>query len=320
MNPTSSELEAAVRQLAAGELVGLPTETVYGLAADASQDDAVAKIFRLKGRPTGHPLIVHLHCAEQLREWACEIPQEARDLARAFWPGPLTIILPRASTVSTAVTGGHPTVGLRVPAHPVAQALLQRFGQSHSGALAAPSANRFGRVSPTTAAHVRAEFGDELDLVLDGGPCQVGIESTIVDCSHGAPSILRPGQISREAIEAQIGAIASQPGPTVAPGTLSAHYAVGVPTRMLQRGESLPLDQGRVGWLGFDLRPELPPSCVVERLSADARSFAQGLYAALRRLEAAQVQAIYLQYLPESSAWQGVRDRLTRACAAYRRT
>lgn len=318
MIPSRLELDAAIRELAAGELVGLPTETVYGLAADASQADAVAKIFELKGRPKGHPLIVHLHCTEQLSEWAAEISQEAQSLARAFWPGPLTLIVPRSARVLDAVTGGHSTVGLRVPAHPVAQALLEGFARSHSGALAAPSANRFGRVSPTTAAHVRAEFGDALSLILDGGPCKVGIESTIVDCSRGRPSILRPGEIGRSQIEAQIGAVASHASSTAAPGTLSSHYAVGVPTHMLAPGEALVVERLRVGWLGFEPPGTAAENWVIERLSGDPQRFAQGLYAALRRLEAAQVESIYIQYLPDRPAWQGVRDRLARACAAYR--
>src|SRR5882757_9457252 len=192
-----ADLQRAAWVLAAGGLVAFPTETVYGLGADAASDDAVAKIFAAKGRPRAHPLIVHLADAAQLDAWAIDVPEAARRLARAAWPGPLTIILRKGPRVAAAVTGGAETVGLRVPSHPVAHALLRAFG----GGIAAPSANRFGAVSPTTADHVAGDLGDALDYLLDGGACEVGVESTIVDLSRGRPVLLRPGGLPRERIE-----------------------------------------------------------------------------------------------------------------------
>ncbi|MBI1844800.1 MAG: threonylcarbamoyl-AMP synthase, partial [Actinobacteria bacterium] len=219
----SSAIAGAVGVLRAGGLVAFPTETVYGLGADASNDEAVRRIFAVKGRPTDHPLIVHLGDADQLDAWAREIPSDARLLAAACWPGPLTLVLWRSSAVSDVVTGGRDSVGLRVPSHPVALELLRAFG----GGVAAPSANRFGRVSPTTAAHVVADLGDDVDLVLDGGPCAVGVESTIVDLTGEAPMLLRQGGVSIETIEGVIGraVIATAEGPARAPGMLAAHYA-----------------------------------------------------------------------------------------------
>ncbi|MBI3256331.1 MAG: threonylcarbamoyl-AMP synthase, partial [Actinobacteria bacterium] len=219
----SSAIAGAVGVLRAGGLVAFPTETVYGLGADASNDDAVRRIFAVKGRPTDHPLIVHLGDADQLDTWAREIPSDARLLAAACWPGPLTLVLWRSSVVSDVVTGGRDSVGLRVPSHPVALDLLRAFG----GGVAAPSANRFGRVSPTTAAHVVADLGDDVDLVLDGGACAVGVESTIVDLTGEAPMLLRQGGVSIETIEGVIGraVIATAEGPERAPGMLAAHYA-----------------------------------------------------------------------------------------------
>lgn len=320
MSVSDAQLARAVELLAAGQLVGLPTETVYGLAADATQEMAVRKIFTLKGRPAGHPLIVHLHDVAQLADWAQTVPTLALELAEAFWPGPFTMILPRAASVLDAVTGGHPTVGLRVPGHPVTRGLLEVFGRSHSGAVAAPSANRFGRVSPTRAAHVRAEFGDALGMVLDAGPCEVGIESTIVDLSGDRPQLLRPGQISLEQIEAVIGPLSEgQDAKTPAPGTLKSHYAVEVPTYVHQNASVLPDAQGRrLGWIGRKMPAIREGAWVLELLGDAPEEFAKGLYAALRRLEAASVEAIYVERLPETPDWQGIADRISRACAGYR--
>lgn len=319
MTPDRTQIAAAVQALAAGELVGMPTETVYGLAADATQPDAVRKIFRLKGRPSGHPLIVHLHAAEQLEQWATQIPQSAFDLAQAFWPGPLTVILQRHPQVCDEVTGGHPTIGLRIPAHPVAQALLAAFAQSHSGAVAAPSANRFGRVSPTQAQHLRQEFGDALPCVLDGGPCTVGIESTIVDLTGPAPTILRPGQIGAQEIAVVVGPLGAPRSSTAAPGTLSSHYAVRVPTYAKYSFKELGhLAAQRIGWIGRGPAPDASKHWELELLGDEPGAFAQGLYAALRRLEGKQVEAIYIEALPQSPAWRGVADRVARACAAHR--
>ncbi len=216
-------LARAVELLRAGRLVAFPTETVYGLGADASNPDAVARIFEAKGRPADHPLIVHLAAADAIDAWAVDVPPLARTLAAACWPGPLTLVLRRSASVPDAVTGGLPTVGLRVPAHPVALRLLRAFG----GGIAAPSANRFGTVSPTTAAHVRESLGDRVDLVLDGGPSTVGVESTIVDLSGDAPAILRPGGLPREVLEAIAGVPLPirEGGEVRAPGMLAAHYA-----------------------------------------------------------------------------------------------
>ena len=198
---TSSDIDQAVAILRAGGLVAFPTETVYGLGADASNDAAVGRVFSVKGRPTDHPLIVHLADAEQLDGWAAIVTPTARLLADAFWPGPLTILVERSASVSLAVTGGRSTVGLRVPDHPVARELLRAFG----GGIAAPSANRFGRVSPTTAAHVAADLGEDVDVVLDGGPCRVGVESTIVDLTGEVPVVLRSGGISIDRLEELLG-------------------------------------------------------------------------------------------------------------------
>ena len=227
---TPEDIAAAVDALRAGEVIGLPTETVYGLAADASNPEAVRRIFAIKGRPANHPVIVHIASAADAASWAREFPPVARALAGSFWPGPLTLVLPRAPSVPLDVTGGQDTVALRVPSHPVAQAVLTAFG----GGLAAPSANRYGRVSPTTAAHVRADLGDAVRIVLDGGPSEVGLESTIVACLDGRVTILRPGQIDADAIAAVTGPLtdASPAAPRV-PGSVVSHYAPRTPVHVV---------------------------------------------------------------------------------------
>ncbi|TNF37501.1 MAG: threonylcarbamoyl-AMP synthase, partial [Deltaproteobacteria bacterium] len=213
----------AVKVLERGGLVAVPTETVYGLAADASQPEAVLRIFLAKGRPADHPLIVHLPGASALSRWAAEVPPAAVALADAFWPGPLTMILPKADWVDPCVTGGRDSIGLRVPSHPMTLALLRAF----DGGLAAPSANRFGHVSPTTAEHVREDLGDRVDLILDGGPCPVGIESTIIDLSEDVPAILRLGAVTRDDLSEVLGrdVRVALDGPVKAPGQLASHYA-----------------------------------------------------------------------------------------------
>ena len=217
-----SDIDRAISVLRAGGLVAIPTETVYGLAADASNAGAVRRVFAVKGRPADHPLIVHVGAPAKLGDWAARIPPAAAVLAEACWPGPLTLLVPRAVTVLDVVTGGRATVGVRVPAHPLTLELLARFG----GGLAAPSANRFGRVSPTTAGHVRSDLGDEVDFVLDGGPCPIGVESTIVDCTVDPPQVLRPGGIGSEEIETLLKMTLGAPdGPSRAPGMLESHYA-----------------------------------------------------------------------------------------------
>ena len=319
-------IAAAADALAAGQLVGLPTETVYGLAADAGSDAAVRGIFAAKGRPADHPLIVHVASAEAVETVATEVPAFARKLIDAFWPGPLTLILPRRPGVADAAAGGHPTIGLRCPAHPVAQALLAACAARGVHGLAAPSANRFGRVSPTTAAHVAAEFGDEL-LVLDGGACAVGIESTIIDCTRGAPVLLRPGQLARADIERVAGKRLlskeelSAPDPQ-APGTLSAHYAPRAKLRLMGARElrtALELlgAEGRhiAVWSRAPLRPT-SRAIVLRRMPDDAAAAAQQLFAVLRGFDDAGARLIWVETPPDDPAWDGVRDRLQRAAAS----
>ncbi|GAB2497037.1 L-threonylcarbamoyladenylate synthase [Arenimonas alkanexedens] len=311
-----STLEQALAALRAGEAIGLPTETVYGLAADASRPDAVRRIFALKGRPADHPLIVHVAGADQLDAWAREVPAAARLLAERFWPGPLTLILRKQPQVPDEVTGGQPTVGLRCPAHPVALALLRRFG----GGLAAPSANRFGRISPTTAAHVREEFGDAVPVVLDGGECAIGIESTILDLSGGTPRILRPGQVARAELEALIGPVeagADESSPR-ASGTLEAHYAPRTPLLMLERAALAPeaSEQQALGKrVAVLARGTLPDGVEGLALPADAAGFAHYLYTGLRELDARGVNLLLVERPPEAADWLAVHDRLRRSAA-----
>lgn len=297
-----TEIQRAAQLLRAGELVAVPTETVYGLAADASNPAAVAKIFAAKGRPADHPLIVHLPDVSHLERWAVDIPEVARRLAAAFWPGPLTLILKRAPGVPDAVTGGQDTVGLRVPNHPLTLQLLREF----DGGVAAPSANLFGRVSPTTAAHVREELGARVAMVLDGGPCQVGIESTILDLSGVAPRILRPGMIDAAALAAVLGALPVYGGvaaPRVS-GSLEAHYAPRTPLRLLPASE---LAAARASAIAAGQR------ALLLELGDDPVEAAHELYAGLRRLDAAGVDLILVAQPPSDDAWRGIADRLRRA-------
>ncbi len=307
--PTATDIDAAVTALQRGECIGLPTETVYGLAADADNADAVRKIFALKGRPADHPLIVHLPSVDALPRYAREIPAAARRLAEQFWPGPLTLILKRQPGVVDAVTGGQDTVGLRVPAHPLAQRVLARFGRG----LAAPSANRFGRISPTSAAHVRSEFGDAVPIVLDGGDCEVGIESTIVDLSGEAPRILRPGRISRAQVEAVIGPLADAVDGQAprASGTLEKHYAPRTPLRLVPR-EALGEGSPKAVVLACGA---LLPAFRGIALPAEADGYAHGLYAALRELDAMCAPEIQAELPPFGAQWTAVHDRLRRAAA-----
>ena len=319
-------IAAAVAALAAGRLVGLPTETVYGLAADADNDAAVRAIFAAKGRPADHPLIVHVASADGVAAFAAEVPPFAQRLIDAFWPGPLTLILPRRPGVADAAAGGHPTIGLRCPSHPVAHALLSAAAARGIAGLAAPSANRFGRISPTTAAHVAAEFGAEL-LVLDGGACAVGIESTIIDCTRGAPVLLRPGQLPRARIEQVAGTRMlskeelSAPDPQ-APGTLSAHYAPRAKLRLMNARELrtalelLGAEAKNIAvWARTPLHSE-SRQLVLRRMPDDADAAAQQLFAVLRGFDEAQVKLIWVEAVPDDGAWDGVRDRLARAAAS----
>ena len=319
-------IAAAVQTLRAGELIGLPTETVYGLAADAGSDVAVARIFAAKGRPANHPLIVHVADASGVDHFAASVPDFARRLIDAFWPGPLTLILPRRPGVGAAAAGGQDSIGLRCPSHPVAQALLRACAAQGVHGLAAPSANAFGRVSPTTAAHVQAGLGDAL-LVLDGGACDVGIESTIVDCTRGAPVLLRPGGIDRTQVEAVCGQRLRDRGELGgsvprASGTLLAHYAPSAPLRLMD-AKAL---QTALDLLGADAAhialyartPLKTRSNRVEcrRMPDDAAATAQQLFAVLRDFDARGVRLIWVETPPDTPEWEAVRDRLSRAAAA----
>ena len=323
-------IEQAAGLLRAGELVAFPTETVYGLGADASNDAAVAGIFRAKGRPVGHPLIVHVpagaRLGEALSRFAQPLPPFALALVRAFWPGPLTLILTRQPGMATAAAGGHDTIGLRCPSHPVAQALLAACAAQGVPGLAGPSANKFGRVSPTTAAHVQAEFGDAL-TVLDGGPCSVGIESAIVDCSRGLPVLLRPGVIPRADIEAACGERLQSPDSLALPdpaaaGTLAAHYAPAAPLRLMDAKalqtslDLLGAEAARIAVWSRTPLASRSQRVLLRRMPEDAGAAAQQLFAVLREFDQQGMRLIWIETPPAAPAWDGVRDRLQRASAA----
>jgi L-threonylcarbamoyladenylate synthase len=335
-------IAACATVVRAGGLIGLPTETVYGLGADASNPRAVAQIFAAKGRPADHPLIVHVAAFDGgmggVAHYCARVPAFAQQLMSAFWPGPLTLILPRRPGVGEAAAGGQDSIGLRCPAHPVAQALLAALRKPSDGApevwgVAAPSANKFGRVSPTTAAHVHSEFGDDL-LILDGGPCAVGIESTIIDCTRGAPVLLRPGAItaaqvadacgrqllSNEELDAQ-----TRPGPR-ASGTLDSHYAPSATVRLMDaKALQIALDL-LSGASPADARPTIAlyhrsplhvRSKLVSphRMPSHAAPAAHELFSKLREMDALGVKLIWVETPPDALEWDGVRDRLTRASA-----
>ncbi len=324
------EIAQAAAILRAGGLVAFPTETVYGLGADASNEDAVRRLFAAKGRPADHPVIVHLAHAAQLGDWAREIPDAARKLADAFWPGPLTLIVPRAAHVLDAVTGGQDSVGIRVPRHPVAHGLLTAFG----GGVAAPSANRFGRISPTRAAHVRAEFdADTVPTILDGDPPDVGVESTIVDCTGPHPTLLRPGGITPAQIAAVLGTPLAAPTATAprASGTLKSHYAPVTPLeivppdalrdalqRVYARGEAVAVLSRRPPEMD-DMPPLSAPETVTMNWiilhAANAAAYGRALYKSLRTLDADGAARILVEDVPEGQEWLAVRDRLRRAAA-----
>lgn len=315
MSDLQENLQQAVAILRGGGLVAFPTETVYGLGADAANPAAMARLYAVKGRPRAHPVIVHLGRIDWLRDWARDVPEYARKLALAFWPGPLTLVLKRAEGVADVLTGGQDTVGVRVPAHPVALALLAGFGAG----IAAPSANRFGRVSPTTAAHVREDLGGDVDLVLDGGPCAVGIESTIVDASGAAPVILRPGQVSASAIERVAGVAPAKPAGSAprSPGTLAAHYAPRRPLQLVRAAdwEAVLRRQSGKRLAAMSFRSE-PPGlrCSDWVLAAsEPERFAHDLYANLRRLDRSGCDLILVEAPPEEARWTGINDRLARA-------
>lgn len=314
------DVETAASLLRAGALVAIPTETVYGLGADAEQPAAVARIFAAKGRPSSHPLIVHLPSADALDEgWAAEVPPAARRLADVLWPGPLTLILRRGPRALDAVTGGLSTVGLRVPAHPLARALLERFG----GGIAAPSANRFGSVSPTTAEHVHRDLGDRIDAVLDGGPCEIGIESTIVDVSTGVPRILRPGAITREMLEEILGApvLAAGEDAPRAPGMLASHYAPRAKVHAVAgdeleaRARALVAQHGRIALLApRELAIAMPGLEVIE-VPADPAERARTLYASLRAIDERGLEHAIVVLPEERGLGVAIADRLKKAGA-----
>ena len=309
----SAEVRRAAEILRAGGLVAFPTETVYGLGADASNPAAVARLYSVKRRPADHPVILHFADAETAFTWAHKPSPQALRLAEWFWPGPLTLILERSMRAKNFVTGGQDTVGLRVPSHPIAQALLDEFG----GAVAAPSANRFGAVSPTTAAHVREDLGNEVDLVLDGGPSEVGIESTIVDASSGTLVLLRPGHISREQLMEATGVeVLEKSGSSPRhPGGLEKHYAPRTPARMVPThalDKEIARLKDKVAVLAFS-RPDERVDYWL-RMPREPQAYAQKLYAALRELDGAQCELILVEAPPETPEWAAVRDRLVRAC------
>jgi L-threonylcarbamoyladenylate synthase len=319
----------AARALQAGDLVGMPTETVYGLAADATREAAVAKIFAAKGRPSAHPLIVHVADASGVQAFAADVPAFAQSLIQAFWPGPLTLILSRRKGVAAAASGQQDSIGLRCPSHPVAQALLKECRVLGVPGLAAPSANRFGRVSPTTAAHVAAEFDPDL-LILDGGACAVGIESTIIDCTRGAPVLLRPGAITVAQVQNACGqAVLTQqaldsPAPR-ASGTLQSHYAPNARVRLmdaptLQSELDIAKSEVQLGAskLAIYARSDLPlgtNKLIFRLMPSHAEAAARELFAVLRELDNLGVEQIWVETPPDTPAWAGVSDRLGRAAA-----
>lgn len=310
-------IERAARVLRAGGIVAFPTETVYGLGADARNAAAVRRMFAAKGRPEDHPVIVHVEDLAAAETWAARIPDGARALARAFWPGPLTLIVPRARDVPDAITGGQSSVGLRAPSHPVSRALLAAFG----GGIAAPSANRFGHVSPTTARHVADDLGDAVDLILDGGPCDVGIESTIVAFTDDAPMLLRPGGVPIEAIAAVLGRMPLARDATAprASGTLSSHYAPRTPASLVAAdalvAELSQLEERdeRVAVLAITARRPESFDGLWIGAPDDAADYARLLYANLRTLDATDADAILIEQVPQKGEWSAIGDRLARA-------
>lgn len=310
----------AAALLRSGGVVAFPTETVYGLGADAENDEAVCRVFSIKGRPADHPLIVHLADLSSIDRWAREVPDAALRLAERFWPGPLTIVLQRSSRVSDLVTGSLDTVAIRVPAHPVAQELLREFG----GGIAAPSANRFGRISPTCVRHVREELGTAPDLVLDGGDCLVGLESTIISLEGDRPILLRPGGISLAELNQVVGeevVFLRQPDWSQrAPGSHASHYAPLTPAFVVSVVE-LPAVVRCEAECGYKVAilcfsetvPPVCPSAKCLLMPDDPVGYARELYSALRRLDAAGYDRILIEAPPESEPWRAVRDRIQRA-------
>ncbi len=335
----TSLIDLAVEALRRGELVAFPTETVYGLGADASSVEALKRLYQVKGRPAEHPVIVHIRSAEQLADWVEDVPESACKLAEAFWPGPLTMVLRRSRVVLDQVTGGQETVAIRIPGHPLALALLESFG----GGIAAPSANRFGKLSPTTADAVAEELGPDVAMVLDGGPCKVGIESTIVNLSGDVPEILRPGMILADQIEKVLGTPlryhgtgavaqtteASQQSDASrkvvdartprAPGGLLKHYAPRTPMRLVSASKlddavkRLNAEGKRLAVVSFGLHPQKWPNVVWVSAPTGSVDYAHDLYGTLRHLDSQRCDLILVERVPESQEWTPIRDRLERA-------
>ena len=319
-----ADIDAAVAALRSGELVAFPTETVYGLGADARNPAALRKVYAMKGRPSTHPLILHLADAAQLSQWVAAVPPAAQALATRFWPGPLTLVLPRASGVLDELTGGQDSVAIRVPAHPIARAVLAAFGSG----VAAPSANRYGRVSPTRAEHVREEFPQGL-LVLEGGECAVGLESTIVSLLDAEPRLLRPGAITRAQLEDVIGPVLEAGAPGAAPrvpGSTAQHYAPQTPVSVLGTSDlarALTDAAARGEGIAVMSRGAAPatsatsPTLHWEHMPQSAPDYARLLYATLRRLDKLGVSRILIERVPAGIEWDAVRDRLSRAAATF---
>ena len=313
-------IREAVELLRRGQLVSFPTETVYGLGADARSKDAIKRLYMAKGRPSSHPVIVHLHSLDAVSDWAVNIPDTFYKLAEAFWPGPLTMVLKRDPSVLDEVTGGQNTVAIRMPDHPLALALLKEFG----GGLVAPSANKFGRLSPTSAQHVRDEFSSEVALVLDGGACDVGIESTIVDLSNETPRILRPGMLSAAEISEVIGTVAvgsvSQNSNVRVPGSLKSHYSPTTPMHLVASHTFFAFIQDKlreaqsVAVISFEPPVEGFTKDKWKTMSRDPYQFAREIYGCLRELDRSDTQLIVVESPPTADLiWSGIQDRLTRA-------
>ncbi len=313
-------ITAAVSALKAGQLVAFPTETVYGLGADASNPEAVKRIFQAKGRPSEHPLIVHIGQINELYDWAVTVPDRALQLAEAFWPGPLAMILPKRDSVPNEVTGGQTTVGLRMPNHPVALRLLRAFGTG----IAAPSANRFCRISPTRAEHVAEELGESVELILDGGACAVGVESTIIDLSSQQPHLLRPGQLNLDALEAVLGCRLVLPNANSgneirAPGLLALHYAPSTRALLCSSHEINSLLAGlkaqgqRIGVMAFATTQIDANFDEITPMPDIAEHYARELYASLRSLDHDELDVIVIEQPPNSVDWMAVNDRLGKA-------
>ena len=316
---TQKQIQHAVDALRAGELVAFPTETVYGLGANASNPQAVRKIFELKGRPANHPVIVHLEDQKQLQRWVRDMPPAARALADKFWPGPLTLVMKRAPAVSDVITGGQDTVAVRIPSHPIARQLLAAFG----GGVAAPSANRYGHVSPTRVEHVRDEFGKSVKIVLDGGDCKIGLESTIVLCVGDVPRLLRPGAITLSQLQAVVPGIQSGPDPDAprAPGTTPRHYSPKTPVTLVPSRRLVDVmreftdEEEKVAVLS--LRPPSTANRYMTWINAGARAdmYARNLYSYLRTLDKIGARVLLVEEVPAGEQWDAVRDRLKRAAS-----